>query len=513
MSYPPNLPGGSAAAPSTGSTAGQSLPASPLIIAEMLRVVLDIVGNVRSVCSIVDKQPKPMPCERKSRAARRRRMEIRKFKLVASSSVRLPVEISRKRLKVSDSNCNVARDCTNAVENSTSGFRVEATGEAPRDLDAAGDDTGRWQATATSEDIARGDNSNPNPNGSVEDGLQSGECEVRSDDSKSIEKKNGGVISSVDDAACPSHGMVSVCGRRREMEDAVSILPAFSSARNRHGEEHESPLHFFGVYDGHGGSQAALFCKERLHEVLAEEMEADGSSSSYDYSESQWQKVMRDCFLRVDSEVLGGVYCKKGCNNGERNQCCMPTVASETMGSTAVVAVVGCRQIIVANCGDSRAVLSRSGKAIALSTDHKPDRPDEMARIEAAGGRVIFWNGHRVLGVLAMSRAIGDKYLKPYVVAEPEVTCTQRTDEDECLILASDGLWDVLSNEVVCEVARRCLSGRVLRNSNGFFPFSDGEREESPSAVAAAFLTKLALARGSCDNISVVVVDLKKHPR
>jgi protein phosphatase 2C len=61
-----------------------------------------------------------------------------------------------------------------------------------------------------------------------------------------------------------------------------------------------------------------------------------------------------------------------------------------------------------------------------------------------------------VLGVLAMSRAIGDGYLKPYVSSVPEVVI-DRSDGDECLILTSDGLWDVVSNEDACEVARACL--------------------------------------------------------
>ena len=82
-------------------------------------------------------------------------------------------------------------------------------------------------------------------------------------------------------------------------------------------------------------------------------------------------------------------------------------------------------------------------------------------------GACFFWNDPHVLGVLAMSRAIGNKYIKRYVIANQEVTTNARSDEDEFLILASDGLWDMLSNEVVCEVARRCLSGRSHRSYNG----------------------------------------------
>jgi protein phosphatase 2C len=103
---------------------------------------------------------------------------------------------------------------------------------------------------------------------------------------------------------------------------------------------------------------------------------------------------------------------------------------------------------------------------------------------------------------------VGDRYLKPYVIAEPEVKCVKRAEDDECLILASDGLWDVMSNEVVCDIARRALNCR----RNGQPPDASqgsSSEEETPAAQAAALLVKLALAKGSSDNISVVVVDLK----
>ncbi|TVU35715.1 hypothetical protein EJB05_17617, partial [Eragrostis curvula] len=134
---------------------------------------------------------------------------------------------------------------------------------------------------------------------------------------------------------------------------------------------------------------------------------------------------------------------------------------------------------------------------------YQPERPDELERVEAAGGRVINWNGYRVLGVLATSRSIGDYYLKPYVIAEPEVTVTDRTDKDEFLILASDGLWDVVPNEVACKIARNCLSGLAASK----YPESVAG---SSAADAAGLLVELAMSRGSKDNISVVVVELKR---
>lgn len=103
----------------------------------------------------------------------------------------------------------------------------------------------------------------------------------------------------------------------------------------------------------------------------------------------------------------------------------------------------------------------------------------------------------------------GDRYLKPYVIAEPEVKCIKRTQQDECLILASDGLWDVMSNEVVCDIARRALNCKRNSSSEAEIAGATSCEDESPAAQTAALLTKLALAKGSSDNISVVVVDLR----
>ena len=89
------------------------------------------------------------------------------------------------------------------------------------------------------------------------------------------------------------------------------------------------------------------------------------------------------------------------------------------------------------------------------------------------------------------------------MISKPEVTKTKRSNNDEFLILASDGLWDVISNEVACQIVKRCLDGRMRRNSMEV-------ENESRAAEAAAVLAELAMARGSNDNITVIVVDLRK---
>ncbi|KAG2243168.1 hypothetical protein Bca52824_094980, partial [Brassica carinata] len=154
----------------------------------------------------------------------------------------------------------------------------------------------------------------------------------------------------------PLYGVTSICGRRPEMEDAVSTIPRFlQSPTNSMLDGRFNPqttAHFFGVYDGHGGSQVANYCAERMHSALAEEIDKEKPMlCDGDTWQEKWKQALFSSFLRVDSEV--------------------ESVAPETVGSTSVVAVVFPTHIFVANCGDSRAVLCRGKTALPLSTDHK----------------------------------------------------------------------------------------------------------------------------------------------
>ncbi|CAN4077560.1 unnamed protein product [Withania somnifera] len=281
------------------------------------------------------------------------------------------------------------------------------------------------------------------------------------------------------------YGFISMIGRRRVMEDAITV-----GVRMVNNE-----FVFFGAYDGHGGSRVAHACRDRLHYILEEELVqvkrkvntdnySGTSSSSSNGGDVDWEKVMVRCFLKMDDEVRRG-YEERGFEE-----------VGKTMGSSALVAIVGKEEVVVANCGDCRAILCSRTVDIPLSNDHKPDRPDEKKRVEAAGGKILNWNGSKVQGVLATSRSIGDYSLKPFVISKPEVTVYKRNEWNEFLIIATNGLWDVVSNEATCEVVRGCLDGHSQRRS--------------PESDAAALLIELAIAKGSTDNISVIVVTLDK---
>ncbi|KAK4487659.1 hypothetical protein RD792_005686 [Penstemon davidsonii] len=313
----------------------------------------------------------------------------------------------------------------------------------------------------------------------------------------------------------PLWGLTSICGRRSEMEDSVVALPRFLSIPSQMLSENppfnsihqDLTAHVFGVYDGHGGCQVANHCQENMHLALAEEIGIAKENLNIQIGEcilrEQWVKIFINCFQKLDDEV-GGFRKVKGD---------IDFVAPDSVGSTAVVAILCPTHIIVANCGDSRAVLCRGKTPMPLSIDHKPNREDECARIEAAGGKVINWDGYRVSGVLAMSRSIGDRYLRPYVIADPEIMFVPRVKEDECLILASDGLWDVMTNEEACDLARKRILLWHKKNSAAIISKERGEGIDLAAQDASNYLSQIAFQRGSRDNISVIVVDLKAQRR
>lgn len=154
---------------------------------------------------------------------------------------------------------------------------------------------------------------------------------------------------------CVSHGSISVIGRRRAMEDALTVAPGV--VVGEHGR-----YDFFAVYDGHGGARVAYACRDRMHQLVAKEVEKGRSINQKGLG--YWEKVMGTCFNKMDEEVSPGGGDDGGGENGEE-------LSEKTVGSTAAVVMVGREEVVVANCGDSRVVVCRGGVAVALSNDHK----------------------------------------------------------------------------------------------------------------------------------------------
>lgn len=247
-----------------------------------------------------------------------------------------------------------------------------------------------------------------------------------------------------------NYGIAEMQGHRPTMEDEVDC-----TINNDHA--------FFAVYDGHGGRYVAMFARDNLRKNCALDQAT---------TDDAIKETLSKGFITTHNEL--------------------DKAASYQIGSTATVAVIKNGQLYVANTGDSRTVLCRGENALALSDDHKPDRPDERKRIEDLGGRVVFWGTWRVESQLALSRALGDKCLAPYVIPNPEITQTTLTPADEFLILGCDGVWDVFENQEAVDLVRAEL------NNNDY----DCQK-------AAEALMNAAYEKGSTDNISVIIVNLR----
>ena len=220
---------------------------------------------------------------------------------------------------------------------------------------------------------------------------------------------------------------------------------------------------FFGCFDGHAGKRAALWAKENLPENVFRHLKRHSPADA-----------LIIAFADTNADFLKHAWL------GDWND-----------GCTATTALLLGTDLYVANAGDSRAVLCRRGDApgMPLSVDHKPSVPSEAARIKARGGTVVTpaRGCARINGSLATSRGFGDKSFTKYITAEPDIRHRKLEAGDDFLILATDGLWDVLSNEQAATI--------VLT---------------SPTVAAAArALTAEAWRLGSLDNITALVIDLR----
>ncbi|XP_076064925.1 protein phosphatase alphabet isoform X2 [Oratosquilla oratoria] len=280
------------------------------------------------------------------------------------------------------------------------------------------------------------------------------------------------------------YGLASMQGWRIEMEDAhcaVANLP---------GELKDWA--FFGVFDGHAGATVSSHCSANLLNCITsgEEFKAKALVNTESENEQKLIEIVKKGihagFLRLDESMRQ-----------------MPEVVTggDKSGTTAVCALISPKYMFVANCGDSRGVLNRKG-GIGFSThDHKPINPGEQERIQNAGGTVMI---QRVNGSLAVSRALGDYEYKnvegkgpceQLVSPEPEIFVESRQEEDEFLVLACDGVWDVMSNEDLCAFIRsRLLLTHDLENITNQ-------------------VVDTCLFKGSRDNMSIVLIVLPGAPK
>ncbi|XP_062176910.1 probable protein phosphatase 2C 27 [Alnus glutinosa] len=230
-----------------------------------------------------------------------------------------------------------------------------------------------------------------------------------------------------------------------------------------------SPGAFYGVFDGHGGIDAALFIRENILQFIIEDS----------HFPICVKKAIKSAFLKADHAFADAAS------------------LDSSSGTTALTALIFGRMMLIANAGDCRAVLGKRGKAIELSKDHKPDCFSERLRIEKLGG--VVYDGY-LNGQLSVARALGDWHMKGPkgsscpLSGEPELQEMVLSEEDEFLILGCDGLWDVMSSQCAVTIARKEL---MLHN--------DPER-------CSRELVREALKRNTCDNLTVVIVCFSPDP-
>jgi len=298
--------------------------------------------------------------------------------------------------------------------------------------------------------------------------------------------------------SCVIHFTESIAGRKEHLEDRWVAEKAIDGLGT-----------FFGLYDGHGGAACADYLQRNLHRNVASCWRAltsslggtRGSSDSGSATDSlqmeqqqqqqQQQRVVRA--LREGFSLTDRVFLQQAKRQGLPGGSTATTVLLHRESADTPRPV-----LFVANVGDSRVVLCRGGRAQRLTEDHKPDRRDERQRIEALGGCVHNVSGcwrvtREVLSEherkqrvwLAVSRAFGDLQLKEpseLVSAEPEIEVVPLEEDDLLVLLACDGIWDVMHDQEAIDVA--------------------SEHWGNPQKAADA-VVKAAYRKRSQDNLSV----------
>ncbi|KRY37075.1 Protein phosphatase 1B [Trichinella spiralis] len=290
------------------------------------------------------------------------------------------------------------------------------------------------------------------------------------------------------------YGVATMQGWRIEMEDAhiaCTNLP-----------EPLKHWSFFAVFDGHAGHRVARYAAANLLEVVLNTTELvelkrllqdNGGREEDVLNEKEIELVkqgLRSAFLQLDEQMR-----------------LLPELSGDTekSGSTVVCAMISPGHIFVANLGDSRALVCCAGKVSFATEDHKPYLPKERCRIVNAGGSVMI---DRVNGSLAVSRALGDYEYKnvdglnaceQLVSPEPDLYVIERTndgdEQEQFLLLACDGVFDVMTNQELCDFILSRL--RVSHNLE----------------IICNEILDSCLSKDSRDNMSVVLVAFPGAPK
>lgn len=227
-------------------------------------------------------------------------------------------------------------------------------------------------------------------------------------------------------------------------------------------------IDIIGVFDGHGGPLISKYAKNNLPNFFIKKNKELFFNCKF--TAKYINKIFKSFNKNLEKSHPRAA-------NYSGTTCCIGIITNDDKGKV----------LWVINAGDSRAVLhNKSGIAIPLSKDHKPNTPEERDRIESIDGgkEKIYYDGSdwRVVD-LSLSRALGDLEANPYVTPLPQVYRYRISNNDKHIILACDGLWDVISNQDAVDFIKKAPKKTNL----------------------AKLLAEKAIEHGSTDNVTVIV--------
>ena len=235
----------------------------------------------------------------------------------------------------------------------------------------------------------------------------------------------------------------------------------------------EQIFYFFGIFDGHGGKGCSSFLQENLHKYI-QDFSIEG---------------LKDAIYKSENEFLSK-YAIDSNNN-----------LKDASGSCGVMAIIKQNKLIIANIGDSRIILFKSGKLFFQTEDHKPNIDREKERIKNAGGQI-----YQSQSIQAKSEKFGGK--SGVIIPSPDITELDLDENYDFMVIGCDGIFDVISNEQIFDI------WKIVINEERYKNFEN--KEIDINALCGDFadaIIKSSLFKNSYDNVSciVVVFNLNKY--
>lgn len=258
---------------------------------------------------------------------------------------------------------------------------------------------------------------------------------------------------------------VSLKGERSSNEDNHNIILGLNDDNTT-----TAKINYYGIYDGHGGKFVSNYLSKNIYNMFTD------IRVSYplkkEYVDKVYNKLQDNLFTKHEKDATEcGSTCIIVCHFKKRKG----------------------QYLNIINTGDSRAVMCRNNIAKCLTRDHRPDWPDERWRITKLGGEIRKIGNTYRINDLSVSRAFGDKESCKYITHMGDLYKYKITSKDKFMIMACDGLWDVISpQDAVNFVLSNCYDSDMIRINH--------------KINIARSLADLAIKSDSGDNVTCIVI-------